>query len=170
MRPMRKAQVALMLLLILCLTFVGLGAPRQDARTEVKAQALKVFQAIQKQDWRTMYYLTRFSVTLTQRIGSDVDGFIKGITKGIDEDPEGRKTTDNVLNGLSNLATGEPVIKGDRADVPTSSTMTLNGRATVFHGVAHMLRDGNTWKWDLTFTDNPGEATEKGLGDLLGKP
>jgi hypothetical protein len=170
MRRMRKAQVALMPLLILSLAFVGLAAPQRDARAEVKAQALKVYKAIQKQDWRTMYSLTRFSVTLTQKIGTDVDAFIKGIVKGIDDDPAGRKTTDSVLSGLSNLATGEPVINGDRADVPTSATLTLNGRATVFHGVAHMVRDGDTWKWDLTFTDNPGQATEKGLGDLLGKP
>ena len=149
---------------------LGAVALLQDARTQVRAQTLKVFQALQKQDWITLTALTRFSVTLGKIISGDTEAYLKGIVEGIDKDPEGRKTVDRVLNGLSEIAVGEPIIKGDRADVPTSSILTIDGKRVPFRGLAHMIKDGDVWKWDLTDSDDPGAVFEKGMGDLLGKP
>jgi hypothetical protein len=134
-----------------------------------KAQALKLYTVIKNRDWKSMYSLTLFSTNVRQKMPSDPEEFASGMRKGI-SDSGGDKTVNDLFNNMSNLAVGEPVVRGDKAAVPTSSTITMNGSTLSFKGTAHMTRDGDLWKWDLTFTDDTQAAVEQELQILLGKP
>lgn len=116
-----------------------------------------------------MYSLSLFSTNVRQKMPSDPEEFASGVRKGISESG-GEKTVNDLFNNMSDLAVGEPVLHGDKAAVPTSSTITMNGRALSFKGTAHMTRDGDLWKWDLTFTDDTKAAVEQELQILVGKP
>jgi hypothetical protein len=39
-----------------------------------------------------------------------------------------------------------------------------------YNGVAHMIKVGSAWKWDLTFSDDLSAATEQQTQALLGTP
>jgi len=138
--------------------------------SDPKAQALKLYLAIQKQDWRSMYFLTLFSQTVRNQMPDDADAFATGVRSGINGAPDGQKTLDDLLNNLSEIAVAEPVVNGDKADVPTSAKLTINGRVVTFKGTAHMIRDRDVWKWNLTFSDDTKAATEQALLALIGKP
>jgi hypothetical protein len=159
---MRKAAFAVVLLL----------APMQRLTPAIAAQsqALKLYQAIQKQDWKAMFYLTKFSEVGAKGVGTDSDLFAKETKKTIDDDPLARKNLDTLLGGLSNLAVGTPIIKGNRADVPASATLTTAGKKIQYQGVVHLIDDKGVWKWDLAGTDDVGAAINKGLTEMLGKP
>jgi len=143
---------------------------KPDAASDPKAQALKLYLAIQKQDWRSMYFLTLFSETVRKQMPDDADAFATGVRTGINGQPDGQKTLDDLLNNLSEIEVAEPVVSGNKADVPTSAKFTLNGRVVTFKGTAHMIKDREIWKWDLTFSDDTKAATEQALLALIGKP
>jgi hypothetical protein len=128
-----------------------------------------LYQAIQKQDWKTMFYLTKFSEAGTKGVGNDPDGFARGIKQSIDKDPKARKSLDALFGAMSNLAVGTPTIRGKHADVPTSATVTAPDRKVDYKGIAHLIDDNGVWKWDLTATDDVDAATNKGMTELLGK-
>jgi hypothetical protein len=141
-----------------------------DRSSDPGAQALKLYLAIQKQDWRSMYLLTLFSEKVRNEMPDDPDAFATGVRAGINGEKDGQKTLDDLLNNLSEIEVAEPVISGDKADVPTSAKLTLNGRMVPFKGVAHMIRYKDVWKWDLSFSDDTRTATEQALLALIGKP
>jgi hypothetical protein len=96
--------------------------------------------------------------------------FADGVRRGINSDKDGQKTMDDLLNNLSEIEVGEPSISGDKAEVPTSAKFAINGTTVPFKGMAHMIKDGDVWKWDLTFSDDTKVATEQALLALIGKP
>jgi len=100
----------------------------------------------------------------------DADAFAEGVRRGISSDEDGQKTVNDVLDNLSNITVGDPVVSGDKADVPTSARLAINGRVLVFKGIAHMIKDSEVWKWDLTFSDDTKAATEQAMLALIGKP
>ena len=142
----------------------------QDSMSDPKAQALKLYLAIQKQDWKSMFVLTLFSPNVRKEMGTDADAFATGVRTGINSEKDGQKTIDDLLNNLSEITVADPVINGDKADVPTSAKLTINGTPVVFKGTAHMIKDKDAWKWDLTFSDDTKAATEQALLALIGKP
>ncbi|MEP6849738.1 MAG: hypothetical protein ABI999_12855 [Acidobacteriota bacterium] len=140
------------------------------AVVEPKAQALKLYQIIQKQDWEGMYYVIQFS----PKIQSDLKGvtaelFAEGVRKGI-KDSNGEQTINSLFSGMTDIAVGEVSIDGNKADVTTSSKVVLNGKTFAFNGVAHMIKVGSVWKWDLTFSDDVNAATSQQTQALIGAP
>jgi hypothetical protein len=140
-------------------------APQSDA----KAQALKLYLVIQKQDWESLYSLILFSPRMRQGMSGDSGDFAAGIRQGISEN-DGQKALRTLFENMSDIAVGEPVVNGDKAEVPTSSKDIISGKTVFFKGTAHMIKDGTVWKWDLSFTDDIGAATSQQLIDLIGKP
>jgi len=161
---------------IIVLTLVAVSGMAQthlsspDVKSDPKAEALKLYLAIQKQDWKTMYFLTLFSPNVRKEMPDDADAFATGVRAGINSEKDGQKTIDDLLNNLSEITVLDPVMTADKADVPTSAKLTVNGRTVFFKGTAHMIKDRDVWKWDLTFSDDTKTATEQALLALIGKP
>ena len=161
---------------IIVLTLAAVSATAQthlsspDIKSDPKAQALKLYLAIQAQDWKTMYFLTLFSPNVRKEMPDDADAFARGVRTGINSEKDGQKNIDDLLNNLSEITVSDAVVTGDKADVPTSAKFTLNGKTVIFKGTAHMIKDGVEWKWNLTFSDDTKTATEQALLALIGKP
>jgi len=167
---MKRAISISLLILVAMSTIAQARNSSQDATSDPKAQTLKLYLAIQKQDWKSMYFLTLFSTNVRKQMPDDADAFAEGVRRGISSDEDGQKTVNDVLDNLSNITVGDPVVSGDKADVPTSARLAINGRVLVFKGIAHMIKDSEVWKWDLTFSDDTKAATEQAMLALIGKP
>ncbi|MEP7075852.1 MAG: hypothetical protein ABI878_08575 [Acidobacteriota bacterium] len=143
------------------------GNPTVD---EPKAQALKLYQIIQKQDWEGLFYVIQCS----PKIQSDLKAisaavFAGEVRQGLKES-NGEETLNSLFSGMTDIAVGEVSIDGDKADVTTSSKAVLNGKTFAFNGVAHMIKIGSVWKWDLSFSDDLNAATAQQTKALLGTP
>lgn len=148
-------------------THTSANDPASDA---AKAQALKLYRIIQKQDWEGMFYLMQFS----PKIQSDMEGasaavFAAGVRKGI-KDSNGEETINSLFSGMTDIAVGDVTITENKADVTTSSKALINGKTFAFSGIAHMIKLGSVWKWDLSFSDDLNSATSQQTQALLGKP
>ncbi len=133
-----------------------------------KAQALRIYHVMQRQDWKGLYDVAQFSAAIVKKLPS-AEVFAGQVQEGIDK--SGNKAqVDQVFNNMSDIAVEDAVVKGNYATVPTSSKITINGRAVQFHGTANLIRVGDDWKWDLTSSDDPETATQTALTALLGKP
>ncbi|HTQ10836.1 MAG TPA: caspase family protein [Fimbriimonadaceae bacterium] len=142
-------------------------SPKLDA-AECQSQALALYQAMQKQDWKALYHLAAFSPEITKILPGE-DEFAKQVSDGIDEGGN-RDSTNQLFAAMSDLAVGSATIQGDKATVPTTMVLAINGQTKHFHGVAKMVRSGKTWKWDLTTTNNLEKATTDAMTALIGKP
>ncbi len=136
------------------------------------AQALKIYQSLRDQNHVAMFYLMAFTpegrATLT-----DADQFAKDVKKGYDESfktPEQKAVSDKLLQSISNIMVGEPVISGDKAVVPTSADITVNEKVYTFKGEAHLILEDGVWKLDLTIDASSEKAMGQRTTELLGKP
>ncbi|MGH9819291.1 MAG: hypothetical protein ACRD43_03905 [Pyrinomonadaceae bacterium] len=162
---------------LLLLVLVGGGAHAQThssasspAVDEPKAQALKLYQIIQKQDWEGLFYLIQCSPKIQNDLKDlSAPAFAEEVRRGIKES-NGEETVNNLFSGMTDIAVGEVSIDGNKADVTTSSKAVLNGKTFAFNGVAHMIKVGSVWKWDLTFSDDLSAATSQQTQALLGTP
>src|SRR5881296_765805 len=124
-----KRAVSISLLVLVAMSTVAQNhKPSQNATSDLQTQALKLYLAIQKQDWKSMYLLTLFSDNVRKQMPDDADAFAEDVRRGISSEKDGQKTVSDVLDNLSDLAVGEPLVSGDKADVPTSSKLAINGR------------------------------------------
>lgn len=145
------------------------AAPQASTASSPKAAALNLYNVIKNQDWKALYYITIFSAKVRADLPDDADQFASGIAKGIkDSDPDG--VVDKLFRSISDITIGEPVMNGNSADVPTAANLTVSGKVIRFKGTAHMAKEKDVWKWDLSFTDDPQQATSVGIQNLLGKP
>jgi hypothetical protein len=159
--------------LAVCFAFsvliVSAAAKPQAAASSPKSAALKLYTVIKNQDWKALYFITIFSAKVRADLPDDADQFAAGIAKGIhDSDPDG--VVDKLFKSISDITIGEPVMNGNSADVPTSANLTVSGKVLRFKGTAHMTKEKDVWKWDLSFTDDPQQATSAGIQALLGNP
>lgn len=160
------------------LVLVALSATAQPIRSaqdvapasNPRAQALKLYLVIQKQDWESLYFLVLFSPKLRLEMTGQSKEFAAGVRDGISQGDDHGKAVKELFDNLHDIAVGEPVINGDKADVPTSSKYIVNGRTVFFKGIAHMIRDGQSWKWDLSFSEDVSAATSQQLIALIGTP
>ena len=167
---MRKVFAVLLLMLAVGGAQAQMHSAGDDSTSEAKAQALKLYQIIQKQDWEGMFYLLEFS----PKVQSDMKGtsaavFAADARKGV-KDSNGQEALDSLFSGMTDIAVGDVTINGNKADVATSSKALLSGKMFALNGVAHMIKVGSVWKWDLTFSDDLGAATEQQTQALLGNP
>ena len=140
-------------------------------RTNPKDQALAVYKSYLSQDYKAAYSLSALGPTGKKNF-PDADSFATAqqtaINTFLTKLPFGSSLLDSLKAAATTAAVGEPVVTADKAEVPTSCTLTFMGRSVKMKGTAHMVNDGGIWKMDLT-ADNTQEATNAGR-DLVGKP
>jgi len=166
----KLTSAALTICIALSVITISVAAKPQPAVASTpKAAALNLYTVIKNQDWRVLYFITIFSAKVRADLPDDTDQFAAGIAKGIkDSDPDG--TVDKLFKSISDITIGEPVIDGNSADVPTSANLAVSGKVVRFKGTAHMSKEKDVWRWDLSFTDDPQQATSVGIQNLFGKP
>jgi hypothetical protein len=170
--PMMKKLSSAALAICFAFSFLIVSAdakPQTSSGSSPKAAALNLYTVIKNQDWKALYYITIFSAKVRADLPDDADQFAAGIAKGVhDSDPDG--VVDKLFKSISDITIGEPAMNGNSADVPTAANLTVNGKLVHFRGMAHMTKEKEVWKWDLSFTDDPQQATSVGIQTLFGKP
>ncbi len=137
-------------------------------RTNPKDQARAVYKALLLQDYKTTYELTALSPE-AQKKYPNVEAFAADAPKYADSLGLLRDTVLESAKAAAPTATvGTPSITGDKADVPTSCTMSIMGREIKLSGTAHMKNDFGIWKLDRT-GESEGSGSQA-FKDLVGKP
>lgn len=112
-----------------------------------------------------MYPLTAFAPE-EREVYKDAADFAQKMDKQLAVDgPEVQGFA--LLKNLSDIAVGTPAISEDKADVPTSATLTYQNKARHFHGIAHMIYQEGVWKFDTTVSGT--DVTAKAIAQLLGQ-
>lgn len=143
-------------------------------RTNPADQALAVYRAYLTQDYKSAYALSALSPEMLKKY-PDADTFASAQ----------HSIADGIISGNPNLAplksaietagkeaaasasVGNPAILGDKADVPTSSSINIMGQSAVYKGTAHMINDNGIWKLDLTAAGAQNQA--RAAMDLVGQ-
>jgi hypothetical protein len=158
---MRLNRLFLAALLVSTASFAAAGSTPES-------QALALYTAIHKQNWKALYYLASFSSTVKKSLPSP-NKFASDVQAGIDAGGNAKVVKD-LFSSMRNIRTGKAKITGNHATVPTSADLSVQGKTKHFTGVATMIRDGGVWKWDLSYTDNVEQATAQSLQKLIGTP
>ena len=140
-------------------------------RSDPKVQAKLVYQAALKQDYKTAYDLCYLNAEGKKKY-PDVAAFEAETKRAYDALAASNPLIASAIEGLKTAAdtitVGDPVVNGDKADVPTGIKLDILGQKTSLKGTAHMTNDGGIWKLDV------GGATAEDLGklnqDLVGRP
>jgi len=142
-------------------------------RTNPKDQALLVYKAYLSQDYKTAYALTALSPEDAKKF-PNAESFASEREKAVDKLLGSNPAFANLKSAIQESAksaaasasVGEPVVNGDKADVPTSCQMTIMGQSFGMKGTAHLINESGVWKLDLT---TPASALQNQI-DLQGKP
>lgn len=155
------------LVVFLALGAFGLaGVSDADA---ARKQALVLFNIFKQKDWRGLYYVVEFSAAVKPTV-TDADAFARDVDKGIRQSDPDYKTYNNLFDHLDDIAVGVAVVENGHARVATSCRIAFPGKSEVtFLGIVTLVKVGDMWKWDLTFTDNTKGATEQRFTELLGQ-
>ena len=140
-------------------------------RSDPKVQAKLVYQAALKQDYKTAYDLCYLNAEGKKKY-PDAAAFEAETKRAYDALAASNPLIASAIEGLKTAAdtitVGDPVVNGDKADVPTGIKLDILGQKTSLKGTAHMTNDGGIWKLDV------GGATAEDLGklnqDLVGRP
>jgi hypothetical protein len=157
-----KSNRTLLVVLSLCIASAACAA--SDAST----QALALYKAIQKQNWKALYYLAQFSPAIQKQLPG-ADEFAKQVAQGV-RSSGNAAVVDTLFKGMKNIRVGTAAVSGNKATVPTAVTVNLNGKVMPFKGLARMIKSNGAWKWDLTGTDDAQKATSVAIQELIGKP
>lgn len=166
---MKKAITILSLILTLAFAANAQKTANTDA-ADAAAAALKVYQTLQKQDWAGLFYVVSFSPAVQKLMPGDPSEFARQFVNGLNENPEDAAATRKLFDGMSEIRVGTAVVTGNKAAVPASCRITIEGNSLVFNGTANMIKLGGVWRWDMTSSDDPAAATETALNALLGMP
>lgn len=164
----KKTNPVGIILLVLLIAGGGVGGWWwYNNRTNPKDQAIAIYNAFFKeQDYKKFYALAAFNDTDKKKY-PDADTFTKdGISK-ISSNPAAKAGLDKLKDMLSDITVGEPTITGGKADVPTSTKLTIAGQNISMKGTAHMIKEGGIWKLDLT---GPDQQNAMAIQDMIGKP
>src|SRR5262249_18428406 len=123
-------------------------------------------KAVLSQDWKTAYPLIAFSEEGKKK-APDADAFATLQNQQINSNPFVSQIFNQLKEAAQTATVGEPVINGDKADVPTSIKMSGSLGGT-YKGTAHMINEGGVWKFDLT--SGSAMDTIKANIDLVGRP
>jgi hypothetical protein len=158
---MRLNRLFLAVLLLGTASFASAGSTPES-------QALALYTAIHKQNWKALYYLAAFSPTIKKSLPTP-DKFASDVQMGIDQGGNAKVVKD-LFDSMKNIRVGKAKITGNKASVPTSADLTVGGTTKHFVGVANMIKEGKVWKWDLSYTNNVEQATSESLQKLIGAP
>lgn len=168
--PIMKKATAI-ISVILALVFAANAQKVESTdQADAAAAALKVFQTLQKQDWAGLFHIVSFSPALQKQMPNDSSEFARQFVSGLNENAEDAAATRKLFDGMSEIKVGTAVVTGNKAAVPVSCRITIEGNSLVFNGTANMIKLGSVWRWDMTSSDDPAEATETALTALLGMP
>lgn len=164
---------AIIAIVLVILLFVGGGIGGWYwlmHRTNPKDQAVAFYSALIKQDAKAMYPLIELSDE-TKKAAPNADSFAEQTTAGVQQYSQANPIVAQgleMLKSISDIQAGEPVIDGDKAEVPVSSKMSIMGQQITMKGTAHMVNRMGIWKIDAR--TNSLTDMEKVGKDLLGKP
>jgi hypothetical protein len=147
-------------------------SPAGDRTATPEAQALKLYKAVRDQDYKAMFYLMAFTVKGKATL-SNADQFALDVKKGYEsgfKTKEEQAVTDRIFHSIAEIMIGEPVITGDKAEIPTSAKITANGETKFFKGRAHLIKDEGVWKLDLTIDEDAEKAMAQRVQELFGQP
>ena len=139
-------------------------------RSDPKVQAKSVYVAVVKQDWIAAYDLCAFSPDGKKKY-PNAAAFEAESKKGLDTlaaNPLYASAMEAMKSSADSITVGEPVVTGDKADVPTAITLNVLGQKLNMKGTAHMVSDGGIWKLDVT--GGTAEEINKVNMDLVGRP
>jgi hypothetical protein len=139
-------------------------------RTNPKDQAEAVYRATVKQDYKALYPLIALSDEAKKQV-PDADTFAQKAEQNTNQLAASNPIIKLGLDAMKNITdinVGEPTINGDKAEVPTSAKMSINGITLTFKGMAHMINQGGIWKLDETAGDM-ASGMQAGQ-DMVGKP
>lgn len=144
-------------------------APAQDKEEDAaRSQVAALFKIIKARDWKGLFAIAEFSPKVKAAM-TDPVSFADEVTKSIAQnDP-----TDEfgkLFNNLSDIIEGQAIVDGKSAYVSTTCKAKIDGQTATFVGLAKMIKVGDAWKWDLSFTDDTEKATELRVTQLLGRP
>lgn len=159
--PPNRTAVPMLIVLLVAMVFGGwwLFRPKPDP----KQQALSIYTAIAKQDWKGLYPFLALSEEDLKQM-PDADTFAQKTQQAINSNPVGKMGME-ALKGIKDIQVGEPTINGDKADVPTSATLTFMGQSIKMKGTAHLIQSDGEWK----MATGGQQAMQVGQ-DLIGKP
>ncbi len=149
-------------------TAFGQGTSAGPEYDSAKKQALELFRVFKTQDWKRMYDISIFSSAVAKTI-SDRDSFAKDFAKGVTKDGKD-DTFSKVMSNLSDMGAGLVIIEGKYAYVSTTCKIAVDGQKIALVGIVKFLKVGDTWKWDLAFTDDAEKATSTRTTEFLGQP
>lgn len=166
---MKSIRRSIFFLVILTALSLSALAPAQSTDADAaKAQALNLFKIYRARDWKGLYDNVAFSPAVTKTL-SNRDDFASAFDKGLKAgDPN--NDFGKLMDNMSDISVGFAVIEGDKAYVATSCTISVDAQKVKFLGIAKLIKVGDAWKWDLTFTDDSEKATELRFTQIIGDP
>jgi len=137
-------------------------------RTNPKDQAQAVYKAMLTQDYKTAYELTALSPE-AQKKYPNAEAFAADAGKYADGlGPLKSTILESAKAAAPSATVGPATITGDKAEVPTSCTISIMGHEIKLTGTAHMKNDFGIWKLDRT-AESDAEGSQA-FKDIVGKP
>lgn len=168
----RRLRVAAAACLLLALPALAQSTAPGATPAAAASQALKIYQAIGAQDYKTLFHLVAFTAAGKATLSTD-EQFAIDVRAGAEssyKSPEDKARTEAIFHSMSDIMAGEAVITGNTAVVPTSARITVDGQTRRFNGEAHLILDEGVWKFDLTIDEDSEKATSQRTMELIGKP
>ena len=156
------------LVLFLTTSAFGQGTSEGPAYDSAKKQVLELFRVFKAQDWKRLYDISMFSPAVSKTI-KDRETFAADFAKGVTNNGKDDSFA-KVMSSLSETSAGLVIIEGKSAYVSTSCKIDVNGQKVPLVGIAKLIKVGETWKWDLSFTDDAEKATSVRTTEFLGQP
>ena len=172
------------LVLLILIAIGGMGSwyqdhsPAQSAAAGVlQTQVTHFYDALRAKDWKTMASLTALpeekatpeanSQTDTTNATTPEDPHAKQLLQWFQDQVEqsdwGQLMLPLFVDG-SEVKVGDPMMNGDKADVPVTATLRLEGEKLDSEGQIGMIKVGGVWKVDLVTKER------NDLDHLLGQP
>jgi hypothetical protein len=155
--------------LIVTLLLIGLGgggwAWYQNYGDNPEEAALEAYQDFNNGDWLALHQRLRLSAEARKQMPS-AEAFAQKMQERIDANPMLKAQFDQIKGKFSDIHVGKPTIHGDKADVPTSATLTYGGQQVTVHGTAHMVKVSGKWKLD----SDPNEPLLQAAMSVIGRP
>jgi len=150
---------------VLGLALMALGSfARAGESEDLQQKALSLIKVVKAKDWKALYSLMAFTGDLKK---VPADDFAKGFGDGIESSGHS-KDLDFILNAIQSFSVGKPVIEEDRGYVPTTFMLKVQDRTINFVGIARMVKDDGTWKWDFTGQGDMEKLAELRFEQLIG--
>jgi hypothetical protein len=144
-------------------------APAQDKNEDAaRSQVAALFKIFKDRDWKGLFAIAEFSPAV-KKVTTDPVAFADEVAKSISQnDPT--DAFGKLFNNMTDIVEGQAIIEGNYAYVSTTCKAKIDGQIATFVGLAKMVKVGDVWKWDLSFTDDTEKATELRVTQLLGRP